>query len=307
MTEGPRTGEGSVLGGDPDMRERPRTGGGEGLREPSRPQEHAAPGANDAPPRPRRTRRGEIVVGPSFAARYLPGAVVGLPIIALVLTPLGTAGIQQLLARPGLSEAPWARAVAASPAEPLLALCAIWILLALWAALPLLLTRRVVLLDVERGTICRRRGLGRRRVEQPLADVLWAVGEADREAIALIGLHPGGQAGARAEAARLAAAAPDAADPPEPAIAQWTVPHIGWDDASFDGLRALQSAAGLVPAAPRPVLLAAARRRRRAAAHREMAARIDMPWDASYEDDPDAFQRDFDHARRVLGGREPRR
>lgn len=257
------------------------------------------------PPAPCRTRRGEIVVGPSFASRYTPGALVGLPIVCLFLTPLGAAGIEQVVARPSLADAAWARALAGSPLALVVAFLGLWGLLALWAALPLALTRRVVLLDADAGTVSRRRGLGPRQAPRPLGDVLWAVAEADRDAIALIGLHAGGQDGYRAEAQRLAAAAPPGQEPDEPTGEQWSVPHIGWDDASFDGLRALQAAAGLRPSPPRPWLLADARRQRLARAHREMAERIAMPWQDAYEDDPALFQRDFDRARRVLGGKEP--
>ena len=42
-------------------------------------------------------------------------------------------------------------------------------------------------------------------------------------------------------------------------------------------------------------------------ANRELARRVGMPWREEYADDRAAFQRDFDRARRVLGGREPGR
>src|SRR5699024_2980770 len=88
---------------------------------------------------------------------------------------------------------------------------------------------------------------------------------------------------------------------------RWVIPEIGWDDASFDGLRTLQSAAGLRPAPPRPALVAEARRRRRAELHREYARRLGMPWKEEYARDEEAFQAEFDRIRRVLGGKEPAR
>lgn len=251
----------------------------------------------DRAPRPRTTRRGEIVVGPTIGARYGPGALLGLPIVSLVLTPLGAAGVQEALIGRARAGSDGARALLTGPAPYLVAFAALWGLLALWALVPLVLAHTVVLLDPERGTVSRRRGLGRRRSSRPVTDVVWAVGEADRQAIGLIGLLAGGQAAARA-----------AAEPPggaEPEVEQWRVPHVGWDAASFDGLRALQERAGLEAAPPRWVLLQRAHRARQLQAHRELADRVGMAWLPAYDDDPARFQRDFDHARRVLGGKEP--
>lgn len=251
----------------------------------------------DPAPRPRRTRRGEIVVGPTIGARYGPGALLGLPIVSLVLTPLGAAGVEEVLLGRARDGSGWARALLTGPAPYVLAFTALWALLALWALVPLVLAQKVVLLDPARGTVVRRRGLGRRRDHRPVGDVVWAVGEADRQAIALIGVLPGGQ-----EAARTLAERPDGA---EAEVEQWQVPHVGWDAASFDGLRALQERAGLEPAPPRSVLLLRAHRVHQLQAHGELAERVGMEWLPAYDEDPARFQRDFDHARRVLGGKEP--
>lgn len=245
------------------------------------------PEAEHTPPAPRRTRGGLVIIGPTVRSRCLPGVLIGLPLLCLLLCPLAAAGIDQ-----------WADArAAAGRTVPLSALLhdpwgqllagwlGLWALLALWALLPMLLAHRTALLDEEAGTLRLRRGL-RTGAPEPVAAVVYAVGEAERGYDALIGLG-----------------APTA--PEELAARRWRIPHIGWDDASFDGLRALQAAAGLRPAPPRAVLAAQARRRRRESAHREMAERIGMPWRPEYAHDEAAFQRDFDHARRVLGGKEP--
>lgn len=247
---------------------------------------------NDSTPQPRRTRRGEIVIGPSILSRWGPFAGIGLPIIALILAPLGTAGLQQMLLLDGVRTLAPSWLLASTWLQGAVAYVALWALLALWALVPMALTRRIVLLDDARGTVRRRRGLGRPSPARPVADVVWAVGDADRDASALIGLYPGGPAAAEAERA-------DAED-----VEQWSVGHIGWDDAAFDGLRALQAAAGLAAAPPRTVLVARERRERHAAANRELARRIGMPWREEYAEDRAAFQRDFDRARRVLGGKE---
>ena len=87
-------------------------------------------------------------------------------------------------------------------------------------------------------------------------------------------------------------------------VTDWIIPEIGWDEASFDGLRTLQAAAGLRPAPPRRELLAARRQDRRARAHQELAERLGMPWRPEYTHDEAAFQAEFDRVRRVLGGKE---
>ena len=46
-------------------------------------------------PAPRRTRSGAVLVGPSIRARYLPGVLIGLPLISLLLSPFAGAGLQQ--------------------------------------------------------------------------------------------------------------------------------------------------------------------------------------------------------------------
>ena len=88
---------------------------------------------------------------------------------------------------------------------------------------------------------------------------------------------------------------------------QWVVPESGWDAAAFDGLRVLQAAAGLRPAPPRAEVVRENRRIHRERNHRELAARLGMPWREEYAHDEVAFRTEFDRVRRVLGGKEPRR
>lgn len=245
------------------------------------------PGHGDAPPAPRRTRSGQVIIGPTVGARYRPGALIGLPLVSALLSPFAGAGLQQWRAsrlqagHDGLPE----QLLAPAWTQLLLGALLLWALFALWALVPLLLTQRTVLLDEGEGTIALRKGP--RIVERaPLAQVEHAVGEAERGGMALIGVST---------------------QDPEAPPRQWIVPEVGWDGASFDGLRALQAATGLRPAPPREVLRQENRRRRRIERQRELAARLGMPWRAQYEDDEEAFQAEFDRVRRVLGGREPAR
>lgn len=246
--------------------------------------DHTAPA-----PAPRRTGSGAVIVGPTVRARYVPGALIGLPLVSVLLSPFAGAGIQQWRSsrlrdgQDGLLE----QLLAPAGTQLLLGALALWALFALWALVPLMLTQRMVLLDERQGTVALRKGL--RIVERaPLSQVEHAVGEAERGGMALIGLTA--LRGGREEPLR-----------------QWIVPEVGWDTASFDGLRTLQAAVGLRPAPPRGELLRERRRLRRAQTHRELADRLGMPWRAEYEHDDAAFQAEFDRVRRVLGGREPAR
>ncbi len=232
---------------------------------------------------PRRTRDGAVIVGPTVRARYLPGLLAGLPLLSAVLSPFAATGIQQLRfsrLRAGHDElleqllAPaWVQLVAGG--------LLLWSLFALWGLVPLLFTRRVVLLDEATGELVLRRGLRRAGTAQ-VADVEFAIGEAMRGGMAVIGLRTEGDGPQR----------------------QWLVPEVGWDAASFDGLRVLRAAAGLPPAPPRAVLIAQDREQHRLRTQRELADRLGMPWRAEYEHDGAAFQAEFDRVRRVLGGRE---
>ncbi|MFC0675278.1 hypothetical protein [Brachybacterium hainanense] len=242
-----------------------------------------------AAPAPRRTRDGRVIIGPTVASRYRPGALIGLPLVAAVLAAFPAAGLEQWrAARIAAGDAGRLTELLQPMAVQLvLSWLGLWALLALWALVPLIATHRAALLDEAAGRLALRRGL-RVRQDVPLAEVVYAVGEAERGYDALIGIG-----------------APTAPD--EAAREQWRIPHIGWDDPGFDGLRVLQAAAGLRPSPPRAELIAASRRGRREAAHREMAQRIGMIWRPEYGQDEERFQRDFDHARRVLGGKEPAR
>lgn len=234
-------------------------------------------------PAPRRTRSGEVLVGPSVRARYLPGALIGLPLVSLLLSPFAGAGLQQWRhsrLRAG-QDGPLEQLLAPAWTQLLLGALVLWALFALWALVPLLLTRTVVLLDESAGTLRLRKGL-RTRDRGQLRQVEYAVGEAVRGSLGLIGVRAPGQEQAR----------------------QWVVPEIGWDTASFDGLRTLQAAAGFRPAPPRALLAHEERRVRREAANRELADRLGMPWREEYAHDEAAFQAEFDRVRRVLGGLE---
>ena len=245
----------------------------------------STPPADDAAPLPRRTRAGAVVVGPTALSRWRPLALVGLPMVAVLLgTFVATALAQWQRSRVaaghhGLLE----QALGHGAVQLLAGAVLLWALLALWALVPILATHRLVLLDERAGTLELRRGL-RTADRAHLDQVAFAVGAPERGSVGLIGGDRGGE---------------DA----EP----WRVPEIAWDEAAFDGLRVLQAAAGLRPAPPRHVLAARARSARRSAAHRELAARAGMPWRAEYEQDERAFRAEFDRVRRVLGGKEPPR
>lgn len=235
-------------------------------------------------PAPRRTRSGEVIVGPTVASRYRPGALIGLPLVAAVLSPFAGAALQQwrrsrlVGGHDGVLE----QVLAPAGVQLLIGALLLWGLFALWALVPLLMTHRIVLLDETSGTLRLRRGL-RTADTAALPEVHHAVGEAERGSLGLIGVQGDGE------------------------LRQWIIPEIGWDSAAFDGLRALQTAAGLPPSPPREQLVAEARRQRRREVNRELARRVGMPWKAAYEQDEAAFQAEFDRVRRVLGGKEPPR
>lgn len=94
----------------------------------------------------------------------------------------------------------------------------------------------------------------------------------------------------------------------EDAAAFWEIAHVGWNRSSWDGMRALQLAAGLPVSPP----LEEARHRAHRAAEivhqREAARAVGLDWIPEYDRDPAAFQRDYDARRRELAGRaRPRR
>ncbi|MFE5776559.1 hypothetical protein [Brachybacterium sp. NPDC056505] len=234
-----------------------------------------------AEPRPRCTRRGLLVVGPTLGARYLPGALIGLPLLALLLGAFPAAGIQAWRfgrLRAGEDDL-LVRLLAPGIVQYLVGVLAVWALVALWALVPLIIVHRTVLLDAESGTLRRVRGLRTAGVRAG-ADVVRIEADAVRGGIGVIAFADG---------------------------EEWVVPESGWDGASFDGFRALQESAGLPVQPPRAVLVAAHRRAHCIERDRESAARIGMPWEQAYEDDPAAFLAEFDRRRRVLGGKEPAR
>ena len=123
--------------------------------------EQGASAAADDAPRPRRTGSGAVIVGPSIGARYLPGALIGLPLVSVVLAPFAAAGLQQwrrTRVQDGYDT--WIEHFLA-PAWTQLATgwLLMWALFALWAIVPMLLTHRAVRLDQSSGTLVLRRGL----------------------------------------------------------------------------------------------------------------------------------------------------
>ncbi|PWH07697.1 hypothetical protein DEO23_03485 [Brachybacterium endophyticum] len=233
-------------------------------------------------PAPRRTRRhGRQVVGPTLRARYLPGALIGVPLLALLLGTFPAAGIEQWRAvrlRAG-HDGPLLRVLEPGLVQFLLGALLVWALVALWALVPLLITHRTVHLDPDVATLHRIRRL--RIVEsRPLHEVVRVEADAERGGIGVITFADG---------------------------AEWVVPESGWDTASFDGFRALQVLAQLPVQPPRGEVIAAHRRAHRIGRDRESAERIGMPWQRAYDDDPSAFLAEFDRRRRVLGGKEPPR
>ena len=221
-------------------------------------------------PQPRRTRRGDIVIGPSVLSRLRPGLIWGVPLLALLLGAFAS----------GVMRRRWEQI---DQLPELL----IWVLgvvvmgmvIALVAAVALILTHPTVVFDQSAGTLRRRRGLIRRGPTRQLADLQYAAGEAERSSFGLLGF------------------AQTEKHPAE----QWVIPHLGWDDASFDGLRVLQAAARYPVAPPRPVAARAALAARVEHTDRELAARYEMPWKPEYADH-DRFLADFDERRRELGG-----
>ena len=258
---------------------------------------------SDAPaPAPRRTRAGAVIIGPTVLSRYLPGALIGLPLVSLLLSPFAAAGLQQWRhsrLREG-HEGMLEQLLALAAMQLLFGVLALWALFCLWALVPLVLTRRVVLFDERSGSLVLRRGL-RIADRATLAQVRYATGDAERGGMGLIGLSGQPRTGGAPDGDM---ADPARAEAPE---RRWVVPESGWDDAAFDGLRVLQAAAGLRPAPPRRQLVQENRRARREQNHRALARRLGMPWREEYAHDEAAFQAEFDRVRRVLGGRAPRR
>lgn len=235
----------------------------------------------DGTPQPRRTRAGAVIVGPTRRARYGPGALIGLPLLAVLLSSFPAAMIERW--REGRiaagADGIAVRLLEPAPVQLLAGALLLWAVVAAWAAIPLLLVHRVVHLDPRTGELSLRTGL-RGAQRRALVDVVHAGADPERTGTGTIGFADG---------------------------ADWTIPAAGWDGASFDGMRALQEAAGLPVQPPRASLIAVARAASRLRAQREMAARIAMPWRTEYDADPAAFLAEFDRRRRVLGRKEPAR
>lgn len=229
-------------------------------------------------PAPRRTRTGAVLIGPPLASRYIPGAFLGLPVLALVLSPIGGAGVQQFVhnrVREG-ARGPLVDLMSTMAAQIVVGGVVMWALFALWALVPLTVVHRTVLFDVDTGELLLRKGprtVGRRRTDEVTA----AYGDPRRQGMGVLEFGED---------------------------QHWTIPEIGWDREAFDGLRMVQQAAGLPIAPPRAEILAEDSRARHERMNRVSAQRIGMPWREEYATDRDAFRTEFDHRRRVLGGKE---
>ena len=273
----------------------------------------ASDAATTQAPAPRRTRDGAVIIGPTLWARARDGLLIGLPLISLVLCTFPGAALQQ-----------WRRAqiraghdgwlvdlLAPAWMQLLLGFLLLWLLLGAWGVLALAFTRRVVLLEEGTGALQLLAG-PRVRGRAHLRDVVFAIGEPAPGGMGLIGLRldgdrdpAAGESGPSLPRPMLQSGDPEQSVGEE--LRRWSLPSVGWDDASFDGLRVLQAAAGLLPAPPRGILLEDERRARRMEVNRELASRLGMPWRDQYARDESAFQAEFDRVRRVLGGLEPPR
>src|SRR5690625_8006828 len=102
----------------------------------------------------------------------------------------------------------------------------------------MLLTHRVALLEQSTGVLLLRRGP--RAVDRAeTAEIEYAVGEAERGSIALIGGRAAGERRRGGQEGR-----------------RWVIPEAGRDDASFDGRRTVPSDPRLRPARPAAALVA---------------------------------------------------
>lgn len=219
----------------------------------------------NAPAAPKRDRQGRIIIGPTLLARWQPAAAKGLPLIAFA-----TAGVVS-----AFLPADWFAAFSGWPRLVLRTLAGWavgWGIMSATALLLLGLTHESTRMDTAAGAVLHR--TLRRRRSVALADVMAVHPDARRQGATAI-VTPG---------------------------ATLYVPHTGWDDAGFDGVRALQAELqprlGVMPAPPRAecmrqILLADALRTRRV-----MARALSMPWREEYAD-RDVFEQALDAARRA--------
>lgn len=213
-----------------------------------------------------RTRAGEVLVGPTIRSRISPGLRYGLPIIAVLCAPIAGSILQrhfQVYDGPGVVLLLLAGAVV------------VYLLGALLGVVTLAGTRSAVIFDERDGTISQQRGFRRRSAPRPLSEIHYAVGDAEKNSVALIGFREG---------------------------EQWVIDHIAWDDASFDGLRVLQRAVDLPVAPARHELAAQALHARVLSTHQQLAERFGMTWQTEYEE-RETFLSAFDEHRRALAAR----
>lgn len=220
---------------------------------------------NASAPAPKLDRRGRIIIGPTLLARWTPAATIGLPIIALI-----TAGVVSTF----LPDV-WFAAVTGWPRLAVRVLAGWlvgWAVTSAAGLLLLALTHESARLDQDAGTVLHRSALKRWRCVT-LADIVAVHPDARKQGATAI-VTPG---------------------------TTLYVPHTGWDDAGFDGVRALQAELqprlDVTPAPPRAqcmrqILLADALRTRRT-----IARALTMPWRDEYAD-RDTFERALDDARR---------
>ncbi|WP_058234822.1 hypothetical protein [Devriesea agamarum] len=281
--------------------------------------------AADGAARLRRTRQGHVLVGPSFIARVAPALLIGVSTLALLLAP-PVSSVWELLRRIGMVEGwVWVPGVLGGPFEnPWWQMIAAWIAIWVFFAIIVLLTmgarHRVIVLDPATGCI-QLRGLIRTKFPRgneevvSAQDVICADADARARGSAIVTLcapdaHPPYSDPTSVPAPSHREATPTPENLPRGYLASatvacamqnsttWAVPHIGWDDASWNGLRMLQRMAGQPISPARRDILARDLAQLRCWGRYEGARQAGMPWLPEYESDAALFQADFDAWRR---------
>lgn len=244
----------------------------------SRPSTNAPRSRPDAV-RARTDASGRIILGPTVLAHWRPAASMGLPLLAVPLSTMVAAFA------PGIRTLSWELSAhlpfwAAQLIEFAAAWAVTWAVTALLALAVLALTNPHARFAPASGTVSLRPGPFARGQRVPLEQILRIDADPRRQGSTDIWYRP---ADAAAEPARI------------------TVPFSGWDDASFDGIRALAAAASVGPVpGPRAQEMAALLRASRTRDNRAMARSLGMGWRPEWQD-PSAFEAALDDARRSAG------